>query len=61
MPLTLETAQAFLQLQLSALDVVTATLTGFNAVLGILIVCTVWGSCRALTGPHALGQGGAQR
>ncbi len=55
MPSTLETAQAFFQLQLSALDVVTATLTGFNAVLGFLIFCAIWGWCRALTRRHARG------
>ncbi len=59
MPLTLEIAQAFLDMQLSALGAVTATLTGFNAVLGFLIFCTIWGWCRVLTRPHASGLGGA--
>jgi hypothetical protein len=58
MPLTLETAQAFIEQQLSALGVVTATLTTVDAVLGILIFCTVWGWCRTLTRQHARGLGG---
>jgi hypothetical protein len=59
MPLTLETAQAFFQLQLSALDVVTATLTGVNVALGVLIFCTIWGCCRAFTGRRVRGLRGA--
>lgn len=58
MPLTLEIAQAFFDMQLSALGVVTATLIGVDAVLGFLIFCTVWGWCRALTRLHASGLGG---
>ena len=59
MPLTLEIAQAFFDMQLSALGVVTATLTAVDTVLGFLIFCTVWRWCRALTRPHASGLGGA--
>ena len=59
MPLTLEIAQAFLDMQLSALGAVTATLTAVDAVLGFLIFCTISGWCRVLTRPHASGLGGA--
>ena len=59
MPLTLEIAQAFFDAQLSALGVVTATLTAVDAVLGFLIFCTIWGWCRVLTRPHPRGLGGA--
>ena len=39
------------------LDVVTATLTAVDTVLGFLIFCTVWGWCRAFSRARARGLG----